>query len=154
MSVTSSTFLLRCSNSADTDSTIVELPFYPPDTISGKNVFMKMVVGVCNGFEFPTSVKEGASYLISCLDFTQPVGTISDNKSYDCQRSNALGIITSNSGLAVMASPGPLTLTYIPDGLQTIRFRIDTLNNGVTSNCILVNMMFTVMIQFEVSGTR
>lgn len=154
MSVTTSTFLLRCSTAADTDSITVEVPFYPPDTISGKNVFMKMVCGVSNGFEFAANLKEGAAFLISCLDFPQSVGTISDTKSYDCQRSNALGIVAANSDRSAVSPSGPLILTYIPDGLRTIRFRIDTLNNGKLENCIQNSMMFTIMLQFEVSGTR
>lgn len=156
MSVTTSTFILRYSG-ANTDNAIIEVPFYPPDTISGKNVFMKMVCSATNGYEFgATSLVEGSTFLVSCLDLPQPVGTISDTLTNDCQRSNALGIITFVSDRSPFYQ-APLILTYIPDGLRTLRFRIETLNNTGDSaykNCIQDKMMITLLIQFEVSGTR
>jgi hypothetical protein len=157
MSVTTSTFLLRCSvPEAGIDSTIVEIPFYPPDTISGKNVFMTMVCAATNHFELQNTnpaPADGVSFLISCLDLPQSVGTISDNKTYDCQRSNVLGIVQSSYDKTSFTK-GPLILTYIPNGLQTLRFRIDTLTNGIVNNSIKNSAMFTIIVQFEVSGTR
>jgi hypothetical protein len=138
------------STATTTNSYTFELPWYPPDTISGQNVFMKLVGGSINGFETNPVMESYCPFLVSFLDFPQPVNTYSDSYVDDCQRSNVVGIISTTNGVT---THGPLILTYIPDGLQRIRIRLDQLTNG-TREILTQGAVIALLVQFEVSGTR
>ena len=135
--------------SSTTNSATFEVPFYPPDTISDRNVFMTLTNVVVNSSEVSEPITDYIPFMISILDLPQSVGTFSDTNSEDCTRATQIGMVQTNLPFV----KGPAILTHIPDGLQRICFRIDQVSNGLTQS-LQYGTVFALMIQFDVTGIR
>jgi len=120
--------------------------FYPPSTISDCNVFMRLVSAEIDATNPPLS---RSPLLLSLVDLTQPVGTFT-KQGEGCTMNKYLGTILWNS----TTNPGPRILTHIPDGLQSLTFRLDQLHQEQLTQTVLGNSTIFMTVEFEVSTSR
>jgi hypothetical protein len=120
--------------------------FYPPSTISDCNVFMRLVSAEIDATNPPLS---RSPLLLSLVDLSQPVGTFTQ-QGEGCTMNKYLGTILWNS----TTNASSRILTHIPDGLQTLTFRLDQLHQEQLTKTVLGNSTIFITIEFEVSTSR
>lgn len=130
------------SFTASKNYTFEPLEFYPPSTISGKNVFMRLVNVEIFQLASTTARIPFALYL---ENLQEPVGTYSD-AWIGSTSSKRIGVVASKSE----NFPGPLILTYIPDGKQTLTFRLQQLYENQVEIHIFANTVLGVHLEFVV----
>jgi len=128
-----------------TDSFSQLIDFYPPSTVSGENVFLRLVSATVNTHDLRLPITTCIPFAVSILNLPQPCGTTS-KYNVECTRSQQVGLVVTNQTVA----PGPRILTYLPDGHQQLLFRIDQITSGLETN-INAGMRFVLMFEIEVS---
>jgi len=109
--------------------------FNPPQNLIGKKVYMQLKSASLNTSDLPIPFTTRIPFFISLMDFNQPYGIEHDDRSFQ------LGTLVSNTRF----QPGPIIITTLPDGPQTLTFKILSSDSSYHQD----GMLFCLMLAFQ-----